>query len=154
MYSFVKVFLQCRKSVCRWMHVRTSLSSEASRWRERSDIRKLRVVSTIGWGPGFSGAYWTFRMTNRTEFLLERYNFSGQMRFHCKKNVHIKCIEIRYRLWVFSSTVLAQNALTSKSTPHAYKKTEINEHIYKKVFQCYINVQVCHYLSCVLWAWL
>lgn len=47
----------------------TSLSSEASRWRDLSDIRKLRVVSTIGWGPGFSGAYWTFLITRRTEFL-------------------------------------------------------------------------------------
>lgn len=49
----------------------TSLSSDASRCNDRSDIRKCRVVSAVGCGPGFSGAYWTFRMTKRTEFLSE-----------------------------------------------------------------------------------
>lgn len=39
------------------VHARTSLSSEASRCSDLSDMRKLRVVSTIGCGPGFSGAY-------------------------------------------------------------------------------------------------
>lgn len=47
----------------------TSLSSEASRCKERSDMRKWRVVSALGWGPGCSGAYCTFRITSRTEFL-------------------------------------------------------------------------------------
>lgn len=47
----------------------TSLSREASRCRDRSDMRKWRVVSAEGWGPGFSGANCTFRITSRTEFL-------------------------------------------------------------------------------------
>lgn len=47
----------------------TSLSREASRCRGLSDSRKLRLVSTIGCGPGFSGAYWTFRINRCTEFL-------------------------------------------------------------------------------------
>lgn len=32
-------------------------------------MRKWRVVSAEGWGPGFSGANCTFRITRRTEFL-------------------------------------------------------------------------------------
>lgn len=32
-------------------------------------MRKWRVVSAEGWGPGFSGANCTFRITSRTEFL-------------------------------------------------------------------------------------
>lgn len=32
-------------------------------------MRKWRVVSADGWGPGFSGANCTFRITRRTEFL-------------------------------------------------------------------------------------
>lgn len=47
----------------------TSLSSDTSKWRDLSDIRKLRLVSAIGCGPGFSGAYWTFLITRFTEFL-------------------------------------------------------------------------------------
>lgn len=36
-----------------------------------SDMRNCRVVSAMGWGPGLSGAYWTLRITRRTEFLEE-----------------------------------------------------------------------------------
>lgn len=71
----------------------TSLSREASRCRDlRSDMRKWRVVSAEGWGPGVSGANCTFLMMSRTEFLL----------------------------WLFSSSDLAQKARISKLTPQAF----------------------------------
>lgn len=47
----------------------TSLSRDASRCSGLSDMRNCRVVSAMGWGPGRSGAYWTLRITKRTEFL-------------------------------------------------------------------------------------
>ena len=49
----------------------TSLSREASRCKGLSDMRNCLVVSAVGWGPGLSGAYCTFLMTRRTEFLVE-----------------------------------------------------------------------------------
>lgn len=63
----------------------TSLSSEASRCSDLSDMRKLRVVSTIGCGPGFSGAYWTFLITRRTEFLNTQTHFRFR---HCTGSTH------------------------------------------------------------------
>lgn len=51
----------------------TSLSRDASRCSGLSDMRNCRVVSAMGWGPGRSGAYWTFRITKRTEFLGGRW---------------------------------------------------------------------------------
>ena len=78
--------------VCVWLLVClcTSLSREASRCRDLSDIRKLRVVSTIGWGPGFSGAYWTFLMTRRTEFLRThtRAHTHARTRTHTRTHAH------------------------------------------------------------------
>lgn len=86
-------------SMCVFLH--TSLSREASRWRERSDIRKLRVVSTIGCGPGFSGAYCTLRITSRTEFLHKRKHTS-----RARQSYHYKIQNLTYKQTCYTHTYI------------------------------------------------
>lgn len=102
----------------------TSLSNEASRCSDLSDIKKLRVVSTMGCGPGFSGAYWTFLITRRTEFLRTHTHSSACLNAHGSQTPLSRASHLwTHLLWIFSSIDLAQNALISKSTPQACRDT-------------------------------
>lgn len=47
----------------------TSLLRQAFRCRGLLDMKNCQVVSAQGWGPGFSGAYCTLRISRRAEFL-------------------------------------------------------------------------------------
>lgn len=47
----------------------TSLLREAFRCNGLLDMKNCQVVSAQGWGPGFSGAYCTLRISRRAEFL-------------------------------------------------------------------------------------
>lgn len=47
----------------------TSLSKEHSRWSLLGDIMNSLLTSTDGCSPGLLGAYITFLIANRTEFL-------------------------------------------------------------------------------------
>lgn len=120
----------------------TSLSRDASRCRDRSDMRKWRVVSAEGWGPGFSGANCTFRITSRTEFLGagrrgqtdSRRGRGRVLTPHFSPPTRPGSWEVMVRpkgggcfphlLWLFSSTDLAQKARISKSTPQALRGGE------------------------------
>lgn len=109
----------------------TSLSREASRCRDRSDMRKWRVVSAEGWGPGFSGANCTFRITRRTEFLGAGGVSPQAPNTHSYLPQGLGLLGVGrewanhqgggfpHLLWLFSSTDLAQKARISKSTPQA-----------------------------------
>lgn len=93
-------------------------------------MRKWRVVSAEGWGPGFSGANCTFRITRRTEFLGVRgYSLDTQTptptshrgwgSWELDGMGKLQRGGFPHLLWLFSSRDLAQKARISKSTPQA-----------------------------------
>lgn len=47
----------------------TSLLRQAFKCNGLVDMKNCQVVSAQGWGPGFSGAYCTLRISRRAEFL-------------------------------------------------------------------------------------
>lgn len=98
-------------------------------------MRKWRVVSAEGWGPGFSGANCTFRITRRTEFLgvgrrggrgrssdtrtpTTAFPGPGAPGSGGGRSQHRGAC-FPHLLWLFSSSDFAQKARISKSTPQA-----------------------------------
>lgn len=77
----------------------TSLSRDASRCSGLSDMRNCRVVSAMGWGPGRSGAYWTLRITRRTEFLGGEENPAFLARFGSNLSFLLVCYIKRRMAW-------------------------------------------------------
>lgn len=52
-----------------WGKLLTSLLRQAFKCNGLLDMKNCQVVSAQGWGPGFSGAYCTLRISRRAEFL-------------------------------------------------------------------------------------
>ena len=89
-----------------WGKLLTSLLRQAFKCNGLLDMKNCQVVSAQGWGPGFSGAYCTLRISRRAEFLGSSRGQRGGT------------------LWLAEAGVLHSHVLTPKKSTDKWDKAE------------------------------